>query len=56
MRALLQRSWLAVLLAALAVPLVAAAPTVAVFVAALAVYAVGLGMIDATTNLSLIHI
>src|SRR3954451_16061718 len=33
-----------------AVPVVAAAPDVAVFVGALAVYGVGLGMVDATSN------
>jgi MFS family permease len=39
-----------------AVPVVAAAPNVAVFVAALAVYGVGLGMVDATSNMQAVAI
>lgn len=41
---------------AIAVPVVAAAPTGAVFVAALAVYAVGLGMVDATSNMQAVAV
>ena len=41
---------------AVAVPMVAAAPTGAVFVGALAVYAVGLGMVDATSNMQAVAI
>jgi MFS family permease len=40
----------------LAVPVVSAAPDVAVFVAALAVYGVGLGMVDATSNMQAVAI
>jgi MFS family permease len=39
-----------------AVPVVAAAPDVAVFVAALAAYGVGLGMVDATSNMQAVAI
>jgi MFS family permease len=39
-----------------AVPVVAAAPDVAVFVAALAVYGVGLGIVDATSNMQAVAI
>ena len=41
---------------AVAVPVVAAAPSVVVFVVALAVYAVGLGMIDATSNMQAVAV
>jgi len=41
---------------AVAVPVVAAAPDVGVFVAALAVYGVGLGMVDATSNMQAVAI
>jgi MFS family permease len=40
----------------LAVPVVAAAPDVAVFVGALAVYGVGLGIVDATSNMQAVAI
>jgi MFS family permease len=40
----------------IAVPVVAAAPSVAVFVAGLAVYGIGLGMVDATSNMQAVAI